>query len=104
MRKLLAVVVLCIALLMVSIPVSASIGGMYSLYIDWSFDESTGTLCFTGTDAISRWLIEYGPWRDFVDEVVAVDIGVGIVGIGDLVFANMKNLKRVTMADSVTWI
>ena len=104
MRKLLTVVVLCIALLMVSIPVSASIGGMYSLYIDWSFDESTGTLCFTGTDAISRWLIEYGPWRDFVDEVVAVDIGDGIVGIGDLVFANMKNLKRVTMADSVTWI
>ena len=67
----------------------------------WKFDESTGTMTFSGTGEI-----ENDAWRESVSaaQIKAIVIENGITSIGKSVFFNCINLTSVTIPDSVTSI
>jgi len=70
----------------------------------WSFDETTGTLTISGTgdmyDAENGYLL----WSELSDKIFYVVIEDGITSICNRVFYENKNLKEVSIPESVTSI
>ena len=76
--------------------------GTYGDNVTWTFDESTGTLTFSGTGAMQSATSHGVPWNGHIDSIESVIISEGVTTIGDKVFYNHKNIKNVSIADSVT--
>ncbi len=75
--------------------------------IIWKFEESTGTITFSGTGGINPYSgggdIET-PWDDFKDSIRVGIVEEGITEIGSYVFSFCPVLENVQLADSVTEI
>ena len=78
--------------------------GTYGDNVTWTFDESTGTLTFSGTGEMQHATSHGVPWNGHIDSIENVIISEGVTTIGDKVFYNHKNIKNVSIADSVTAI
>ncbi len=76
----------------------------------WTIDRE-GTLTITGSGPIPDYPMTeedkanfrppQTPWVDYYDEIRAVVIGEGITRVGDYVFCNEPNLKRVTLPSTL---
>ncbi len=100
---------LILAVLMVIsiIPITASAetptSGSWGNNVTWTFDESTGTLTFSGTGAMEPFVASYGvPWNGHIDSIESVIISEGVTTITPSAFYYHENIKNVSMADSVT--
>ena len=78
--------------------------GTYGDNVTWTFDESTGTLTFSGTGEMQYATSHGVPWHGHINSIERVVISEGVTTIGDKVFYNHKNIKNVSIADSVTAI
>jgi hypothetical protein len=72
--------------------------------LTWKLDRS-GTLTISGTGYMESYNGYHGPanppWADYRDQIVNLVVEDGAVNIGDIAFRNCRNLKTVTLADSV---
>lgn len=70
--------------------------------ITWSFDDSTKTLTFSGQGAINDYPSSpMTDWYPLCSEIENLVIGEGIVYIGRENFANLENLKTVSLPKSL---
>ncbi|MBR5203503.1 MAG: leucine-rich repeat domain-containing protein, partial [Clostridia bacterium] len=111
MKKISKIISVILSILMIIsiIPITASAeelitSGTYGDNVTWTFDESTGTLTFSGTGAMQHATSHGVPWNGHIDSIESVIISEGVTTIGDKVFYNHKNIKNVSIADSVTAI
>lgn len=78
--------------------------------IEWSYDENTKTLTFTGAGPMTDYapngnvMVPETPWSAYADEAEAAVIGDGITSVGDYSFATFTKLAQVTLAATVTSI
>ena len=109
MKKVSKILSIILAILMVIsiIPITASAetptSGSWGNNVTWTFDESTGTLTFSGTGAMEPFVASYGvPWNGHIDSIESVIISEGVTTITPSAFYYHENIKNVSMADSVT--
>ncbi len=78
--------------------------------VTWKFNESTGTLTISGTDAMENYSYSYSnysynrPWESYEDSIKTVVIIDGVTTIGDWAFYSCDSLTSITIPDSVTTI
>ena len=78
--------------------------------IEWSYDENTKTLSFTGAGPMTDYapdgnvMVPETPWSAYADEAEAAVIGDGITSVGDYSFATFTKLAQVTLPATVTSI
>jgi hypothetical protein len=102
-------IILAILMVMSIIPITASAetptSGSWGNNVTWTFDESTGTLTFSGTGAMKSFVASYGvPWNGHIDSIESVIISEGVTTITPSAFYYHENIKNVSIADSVTEI
>lgn len=76
---------------------------MNDVDIDWKLDES-GKLTVTGKGKIADYSCGNrlaAPWNDMKDRILEIEISEGITEIGINAFRDCKNLKSVTLPDSL---
>ena len=87
------------------------VSGTCGKNLTWKFDKSTGKLTISGTGAMNNYqYIEYNmanrtttsPWVNL--PVMTLEIKSGVTSIGSNAFWFFKNLKKVTLPDSVQYI
>lgn len=69
--------------------------------IKWSFDSKTGTLTISGTGEMLGNYINESPWSKYRNDVTTVIINEGITTIGYGAFMDYKNIRKVTIPNSV---
>ena len=77
--------------------------------LSWSFDETTGTLTFTGSGEMEDYEAEYWessttPWHDFSADIIKAVLPDGLTRIGDCAFWACMELDNIEILDSVTSI
>ena len=79
--------------------------------IDWSFDETTGVLTFTGSGAMPDYVMDMTapllpetPWSDLCDKAETIVIGENITHIGSCAFTAFEALTEVVLPSSLTSI
>lgn len=98
-------------LLLVMLPVLAhaeEAAGEPTRFLQWEFDESTGTLTLTGSGDMSNYsyLDDYGiqdlpPWSAYLSEIKTIILPDGLWSIGRDAFRNCTKLESITIPDSV---
>lgn len=74
-------------------------------YINWAFDETTGSLTISGKgplDYRERYLNQ--PWSEYKDLTKAIIIEEGITKVGYCEFSTYMDVESVTLPDSLTEI
>lgn len=69
--------------------------------IKWSFDSKTGTLTISGTGKMLGDYIKENPWSKYKNDVTTVIINEGITTIGYGAFIYFRNIRKVTIPNSV---
>ena len=84
----------------------AAASGTYGENITWTFDNSTGTLTFSGSgDMADTPAGEYTPWeKNFRTEVKHIIINEGITNIGMNAFYAIDQAEDISIPQSVTVI
>lgn len=73
--------------------------------LEWSFDETTGTLTITGEGSMDDYTVDApAPWNGFADQVCTVRFEGNVTAIGSRAFVDCTALESVTIPDSVTYI
>lgn len=80
--------------------VCGHIGGSCGDNLIWTYDAATGILTVSGTGEMAYFL----PWEDYADQVTALVIKSGATTISDTAFRRFKQLKTVSIGDTVTTI
>lgn len=80
--------------------VCGHIGGSCGDNLIWTYDAATGILTVSGTGEMAYFL----PWEDYADQVTALVIKSGATTISDTAFRGFKQLKTVSIGDTVTTI
>ena len=80
--------------------VCGHIGGSFGDNLIWTYDAATGILTVSGTGEMAYSL----PWEDYADQVTALVIKSGATTISDTAFRRFKQLKTVSIGDTVTTI
>ena len=70
----------------------------------WVFDDGTGTLTISGTGEMWDYFFTDVPWNSVCDEILDVEIGIGITSIGDYAFYNCSSLMEIEIPESVLTI
>ena len=72
--------------------------------VTWRLSEK-GALVISGSGEMNNFPYnDYVPWHDFRDMIIEVKIKSGVTSIGRYAFQSCKNLKTVTMSDTVAKI
>lgn len=112
MKKILFVVCLLLCLIFLfSVPVfsEGTVGGDCGndgSAIQWSLDKQSGELIISGSGSMKNWsqLASSGdtaaPWRAYASSVKSARVE-GNVTLGSYTFSTLKNLKSVTLDDSI---
>ena len=119
-RKRILAGILCILLLLGTAPAASLAGiadwlsvtaaaetyygtcGVDADNVMWSLDIATGILTVNGTGKIRDYENgAYAPWYAYRSFISTITLGNGITSIGNWAFANLTNLKSVTIPDSV---
>lgn len=77
--------------------------GTFANNLKWELSVD-GILTITGQGDIPEYGREDAPWKSYSDIIYEIQIGNGITRIGGYAFAELKNLKKVVMATSVSSI
>ena len=72
--------------------------------VNWSFDETTGTLTVSGTGAMADYTSGSQPWYAYKDSITTVIVEKGVTTISTNAFSQFPVLKTVKIAGSVTAI
>jgi len=73
--------------------------------IQWTFDDATGTLTFTGTGKIPYFYMNLRPeWEIYKDEITKVVIGEGITSVGGHAFYNYSNITSLEIPQNAAII
>ena len=109
-KKLLAILlVLAMMVSLLTFPVTADSvdvleRGSYGDNLTWTLTED-GTLTISGTgDMADIEYLDYSPWWEYRDTIIAVIIEDGVTSIGECAFRFLTSLTSVTIPDSVTTI
>lgn len=71
----------------------------------WEFNITTGKLTISGSGATGDYnLLSEKPWETYKDEITEVIVMNGVTEIGQALFAETKNLTKVSLAPSVATI
>ena len=104
MKKRILAMVLCLALCVSALGLSAMANG-----ITWSYDEATATLTVAGTGPMGdyqlrndHYAMTTAPWTEHYRTAKAVVVKPGVTTISAFAFANFEALESVTIPDSVT--
>jgi len=76
-------------------------------HIEWSFDETTGTLTISGKGNMEDYdpdINFVAPWYEQTDRITRVIIEKGVTSIGEWTFYNCSNLISIEIPASVTSI
>lgn len=78
------------------------------LNLNWTFDESTGTLTLTGFGDMYNYsypddygVLDLPPWGQYLGEIKTVILPDGILAIGKDAFRNCTKLTSITIPDSL---
>jgi hypothetical protein len=75
--------------------------GVCGDFISWSFDD-LGELTISGHGAMADY-DSYAavPWRGFYEKITSVKLSEGITSVGNNSFSMLRNLKKVTLPQSL---
>ncbi len=111
MNKKLLSILLAVALLITTLPLSVitvsaeSYSGTCGDNLTWSLDTETGVLDIEGSGAMTNWSsYSSTPWYSYLDYIKSVIIGNGVTTIGEYAFKNCSNLTSINIPDSVVCI
>lgn len=91
---------LAVVLLLPLIPSASAVSGTCGRDVAWSLEG--GTLTVYGSGAMEDYSEELpAPWAQFADQISAVVVKQGVESVGAFTFFGMKNVKTVTLANSV---
>lgn len=94
-----AVMLLCAAALRVN---AATDSGRCGAKLYWSFDETTGSLAFTGTGAMFAYADQSPPWLAYADQIRTITFEKGITTIADRAFYGCAALQSALIPGTVT--
>ncbi len=109
--KTIVAVMMALTVMLLCMPMSlaAPASGECSENLNWTFDDSTGTLTVSGEGILNYYeLDEEGgipvgtnPFADFYNEIVVLEVNEGVTEIGLAAFKDCKNLATVNLPDSL---
>jgi len=70
----------------------------------WEFDLRSGKLTISGTEDMYDYTRNNYPWKDYMDNIISVEIKNGITSIGAYAFYNCQGLQTIKIPDSITSI
>ena len=79
----------------------------------WTFDPATGALTVSGSGPMYEFLstnpydttdVHALPWKDFLDQILSVEIRQGITRVGSGAFSNASNLASVSLPEGLEGI
>lgn len=111
MVKTIVAVMMALTVMLLCMPMSlaAPASGECSENINWTFDDSTGTLTVSGEGILNYYELneEEGisagtnPFADFYNEIVVLEVNEGVTEIGLEAFKDCKNLVTVNLPESL---
>ena len=95
---------LCLVVLLLPLSVSAATvaEGTCGENVNWVLDDN-GTMTISGTGDMTNFEGEFMPWKQ-AKTVKKLVVEEGVTSIGDRAFEFFSNLKKVDLADSITYI
>ncbi len=84
---------------------AATYNGTCGYSLNWTFDNSTGTLTISGTGAMYDYEYSYNrPWESYKNSIKSIAIKDRVTTIGYGAFSNCYSLTSVTIGNSVATI
>lgn len=71
--------------------------------VKW-YQTEAGAMYIRGTGAMADYPLKDTPWINYLGSIVSVEITSGVTDIGVFAFNDCFKLKRITVADSVSYI
>lgn len=94
-----AVMLICTISLRVD---AATNSGRCGSKLYWSYDDSSGTLAFTGTGAMFTYTNQVAPWLVYAENIRTITFENGITTICERAFYGCRALQTVTLPGTVT--
>lgn len=111
MVKTIVAVMMALTVMLLCMPMSlaAPASGECSENINWTFDDSTGTLTVSGEGILDYYELDEeegisvgtNPFADFYNEIVVLEVNEGVTEIGLEAFKDCKNLVTVNLPESL---
>ena len=82
-----------------------TISGTCGDTISWAYDTETYVLSVTGTGDMPDYSsVSDVPWAEYNDVILEAIVGDGITGIGNYAFAELTEVTKITLSDTITKI
>ena len=101
--KWLTVLLSVMLLVLTAVSVSAAAAsGRCGAKLYWSYEETTGTLAFTGTGAMFSYAEQNAPWLVYAEQIQRITFEKGITTIADRAFYGCRSLETAQLPATVT--